>query len=196
MSENSVAAGVRRIEAVTGKGVLEFANQQKDAIIAAAQALKLSNPAELASKCASVSAEMKALEKQVEVLNGQLAATRIDGLFKNAVDVGGVKFIYAKFDGISSDALRTMGDKIRDKEPSAVAVLAGVSENGASFVCACGKNAVEKGANAGKIVKEAAAVTGGKGGGRPDGAMAGIGDVSKIDEAFSKLSEIISSMLK
>lgn len=196
LSENSVAAGVRRIEAVTGKGVLEFANQQKDAIIAAAQALKLSNPAELASKCASVSAEMKALEKQVEVLNGQLAATRIDGLFKNAVDVGGVKLIYARFDGISSDALRTMGDKIRDKEPSAVAVFAGVSENGASFVCACGKNAVEKGANAGKIVKEAAAVTGGKGGGRPDGAMAGIGDVSKIDEAFSKLSEIISSMLK
>ncbi len=196
LSENSVAAGVRRIEAVTGKGVLEFASQQKDLIIASAQALKLSNPSELASKCASLSAEMKALEKQVEALNGQLAATRIEGLLKNAVDVGGVKLIYARFDGMSSEALRAMGDKIRDKEPSAVAMFAGISENSASFVCACGKTAVEKGANAGKIVKEAAAITGGKGGGRPDGAMAGIGDVSKIDEAFSKLSEIISSMLK
>ena len=89
-----------------------------------------------------------------------------------------------------------MGDKVRDKNSNIVAVFAGITDSSASLVCTCGKDAIDKGAHAGKIVKEVSAITGGKGGGRPDSAMAGIGDTAKIDNAFAKLSEIIGSIVK
>ena len=196
VSESSVAAGIRRIEAVTGTGVLQLMNQADATIISAAQALKLANPNELVSRCNAVTAEIKNLEKQVETLNGQIASTQIDGLFENAIQVNGINVISALFNATSPEVLRTMGDKIRDKAPNMIAVFAGVTDSSASFLCSCGKDTITKGAHAGKIIKEVSEITGGKGGGRPDSAMAGIGDKTKIDDAFAKLPEIIANIVK
>lgn len=196
LSENSVAAGIRRIEAVTGTGILEILKQDKATLLSAAQALKLANPSELVTRCHAVTSEVKAFEKQIEALNSQLATGKIDGLFENAIQAKGIRIVFAQFDGTSQEVLRTMGDKVRDKASDAVAVFAGISDSGASFVCTCGKDAIDKGAHAGKIVKEVSALTGGKGGGRPDSAMAGIGDITKIPEAFAQLQGIIESILK
>ena len=196
VSENSVAAGIRRIEAVTGTGVLDVLNQEKGIITSAAQALKLANAGELVTRCGAIASEVKALEKQVEALNSQLAAGKIDGLLENAVSVNGVRIVCGLFKGMAPEILRTMGDKLRDKAPDAVALLAGTSESGGTLVCTCGKDALDRGAHAGKIVKEASALAGGKGGGRPDSAMAGIGDNTKIEVAFQGLKDIVAALVK
>lgn len=192
ISESSVAAGVRRIEAVTGTGVLKLINEEKEIINSAAKILKVANSNELVTRCNTIVSEVKTLEKQVESLNGQLASGQLDGLLDNAVDVNGIKVASIENRKAAPDVLRTMGDKIRDKYSDIVAVIASDS----SLVCVCGKDAVQKGAHAGKIVKEIAAITGGKGGGRPDSAMAGVGDSSKIKEALAALAEVASKFIK
>lgn len=196
VSESSVAAGVRRIEAVTGSGVLELLNVFKDTIIRSAKALKLANITELPEKCAAVTAELKDKEKQVESLNQQIANSKTAALFDNAKEVNGVKVVSARMDGTAPDALRKMGDSIKDRDDAMVALFAGVNGAKGTLYCVCTKAALAKGANAGTIVREAAAVTGGKGGGKPDAAMAGAGDINKIDAALSELSNIISGLIK
>lgn len=189
VSEASVASGVRRIEAVTGMGVLALCDEYKNTVNEAAAALK-ANPNELAAHCAGVMNDIKALEKKVDELNSKMAASSVSDLGKNAVEVGGFKVVTGFFAGASSEILRSMGDKLKDEQADTVAVLA--SEK--NILCVCGKNAVKNGANAGKIVKEISALTGGKGGGRPDSAMAGAGDSSKVEEALSKTAEIIADL--
>ena len=196
VSENSVAAGVRRIEAVTGTGVLELIDDYKNTVEQSAAAIKAPNANELVARCNAASAEIKALEKQVAELNSKLASTQIDGIFDNAVEYNGCKVTFAKFDGVKPDVLRTMGDQIKDKEPTVIAVLATTSENGGSMLCVCGKDAVKAGAHAGKIVQKVSAVTGGKGGGRPDNAMAGIGDKNKVDDALASLADVVKEFVK
>ena len=196
VSENSVAAGVRRIEAVTGTGVLELIDDYKNTVEQSAAAIKAPNANELVARCNAASAEIKALEKQVAELNSKLASTQIDGIFDNAVEYNGCKVTFAKFDGVKPDVLRTMGDQIKDKEPTVIAVLAATAENGGSMLCVCGKDAVKAGAHAGKIVQKVSAVTGGKGGGRPDNAMAGIGDKNKVDDALASLADVVKEFVK
>lgn len=196
VSENSVAAGVRRIEAVTGTGVLELIDDYKNTVEQSAAAIKAPNANELVARCNAASAEIKALEKQVAELNSKLASTQIDGIFDNAVEYDGCKVTFAKFDGVKPDVLRTMGDQIKDKEPTVIAVLATTAENGGSMLCVCGKDAVKAGAHAGKIVQKVSAVTGGKGGGRPDNAMAGIGDKNKVDDALASLADVVKEFVK
>ncbi len=196
ISENSVAAGVRRIEAVTGTGVLELIDDYKNTVEQSAAAIKAPNANELVARCNAASAEIKALEKQVAELNSKLASTQIDGIFDNAVEYNGCKVTFAKFDGVKPDVLRTMGDQIKDKEPTVIAVLATTAENGGSMLCVCGKDAVKAGAHAGKIVQKVSAVTGGKGGGRPDNAMAGIGDKNKVDDALASLADVVKEFVK
>ena len=196
ISENSVAAGVRRIEAVTGTGVLELIDDYKNTVEQSAAAIKAPNANELVARCNAASAEIKALEKQVAELNSKLASTQIDGIFDNAVEYNGCKVTFAKFDGVKPDVLRTMGDQIKDKEPTVIAVLATTAENGGSMLCVCGKDAVQAGAHAGKIVQKVSAVTGGKGGGRPDNAMAGIGDKNKVDDALASLADVVKEFVK
>ncbi len=196
VSENSVAAGVRRIEAVTGTGVLELIDDYKNTVEQSAAAIKAPNANELVARCNAASAEIKALEKQVAELNSKLASTQIDGIFDNAVEYNGCKVTFAKFDGVKPDVLRTMGDQIKDKEPAVIAVLATTAENGGSMLCVCGKDAVKAGAHAGKIVQKVSAVTGGKGGGRPDNAMAGIGDKNKVDDALASLADVVKEFVK
>ncbi len=195
VSESSVAAGVRRIEAVTGLGVLDLLNGFKDTIARSAKALKLANVTELPEKCAAVAAEIKDKDKQLESLNQQIANAKTASLFDNAKEVKGVKIVSARMDGSTPDALRKLGDSVKDKEDAIIALFAAATGEKGTFYCVCTKEAVAKGGNAGKIVREVAAVTGGKGGGKPDGAMAGAGDITKIDEAIAQFENIVSSAL-
>ncbi|MGN0586737.1 MAG: alanine--tRNA ligase [Oscillospiraceae bacterium] len=196
VSENSVAAGVRRIEAVTGTGVLGLIGEYNDIIEKSAAAIKAPNASELAARCTAAAAEIKALEKQVAELNSKLAATQLDKVFANAVDCNGCKVSFAEFKNVKPDVLRTMGDQIKDKEPAIIAVLAAVNGESGSLLCVCGKDAVAAGAHAGKIVQKIAAITGGKGGGRPDNAMAGIGDVNKVSEALGAVEDVVKEFVK
>ncbi|MDE7303529.1 MAG: alanine--tRNA ligase [Oscillospiraceae bacterium] len=192
VSENSVAAGVRRIEAVTGTGVLALIDDYKNTLTEAAHAIKAPNASELTARCTAAAGELKSLEKEVSELKGKLASTQLDSLFENAVSVGSVRVIASEIAGAKADILRTMGDSIKDKAPDAVAVIAGDG----SIVCVCGKDAAAAGAHAGNIVKKVSALTGGKGGGRPDSAMAGVGDASKVKEAVAAVKDIVSEFVK
>ena len=157
VSESSVAAGVRRIEAVTGRGVLELMNSFKDTIIRSAKALKLANINELPEKCAAIAAESKEKDKKLESLTQQIANSRTAALFDNAKEVNGVKIVSARMDGSAPDALRKLGDSVKDKEEAIIALFAGTLGEKGTFYCVCTKEAVAKGANAGKIVREIAA---------------------------------------
>ena len=196
VSESSVAAGVRRIELVTGENVLTMMKETEQTLAEAAKALKLANPAELPEKCAAVANEARALARENEQLNQKLAGSQISDLFSGAEELNGIKLVSAKLTDVKPDTLRSLGVRIRDRESDVIALLAGVSGAGGNFFCICSKSAVEKGAHAGKIIQRAAAVTGGKGGGRPDSAMGGIGDASKADEALGMLRSIAEEFLK
>lgn len=196
VSESSVAAGVRRIEAVTGTGVLSLLDDKIEIMNNAAIALKLSNTHELEAKSISIMNEVKELNKEIESLNSELASLRVCGLSDNSIDIKGLKLVSALFNPVKSTVLRTMADRIKDSSDDVIAVLAGVNGTSGNFVVVCGKNAVAKGAHAGKIASQAAAITNGKGGGRPDSAMAGIVDKFKIDEAIGALPDIIMKMIK
>lgn len=196
ISESSVASGVRRIEAVTGSGVLALIKQQAELISQSAQTLKLANTSELVNRCVSVMGEIKSLERERDSLQTEISNMKLKSLFDNVTDVNGVKVISAKLVGVKPDMLRKMCDEIKADKPDTVAVLAGIDGDKANLACAAGKDAVAKGAHAGKIVGNVSAVTGGKGGGRPDSAMAGVADISKLDEALSSVVSIVSEFIK
>ncbi|MDE5854054.1 MAG: alanine--tRNA ligase [Ruminococcus sp.] len=196
VSESSVASGVRRIEAVTGQGILDLINGYKNTITDSAKALKLANVNELPEKCASVTAELKEKEKQLESLNQQAANARVSAMFDNAIEVNGVKVVSAKMDGTSPDALRKMGDSVKDRQDDVIALFAGINGEKGTLYCVCTAGAVKKGAHAGKLVQKTSALTGGKGGGRPDSAMAGIGDIAKTDDAVSAFTSIVEEFVK
>lgn len=196
VSESSVAAGVRRIEAVTGTGVLDLLNEFKETIAKSAKAIKLANVNELPEKCAALFAESKEKDKKLESLNQQMANAKTAALFDNAREIDGIKLVSARMDGTAPDALRKLGDSVKDKDEAIIALFAAVNGEKGTFYCVCTKDAVAKGGNAGKIVREVSAVTGGKGGGKPDGAMAGAGDIAKIDEALAKFEDIVSGTIK
>ncbi len=196
ISENSVASGVRRIEAVTGIGVLKFMNEMRKNINDAAEILKLANPVKLAERCKALSEEVKEKDKQIQALSKQLAGNQLGEMFKDAKEINGIKVISALLNGMKPDMLRQLGDNVKEQTEDVIAVFAGVSEDKGTFYCVCGKNAVAKGAHAGKIVQRIAAITGGKGGGRPDSAMAGIGKNYMIDEALNSLESIAGEFIK
>ena len=196
ISENSVASGVRRIEAVTGIGVLQFMNEMRKNITDASAILKLANPLKLVERCKALTEEVKEKEKQIQSLSKQLAGNQLGEMFKNAKEINGIKVISALLTGTNPDMLRQLGDNVKEQTEDVIAVFAGVSEDKGTFYCVCGKNAVAKGAHAGKIVQRIAAITGGKGGGRPDSAMAGIGKNYMIDEALISLESISGEFIK
>lgn len=196
ISESSVAAGVRRIEAVTGTGVLDYIDEKNALIFGAANAMKLTNVAELDKKAASLSADYKALEKQVQALESELASINAKGMLDNAKMVGNVKLIVSSVPGLAGGDLRKMADSAAEADADVVAVFASVAGDKLSFACACGANAVKSGAHAGNIVKGVAAIAGGSGGGKPDSAMAGGKDIAKVDEALKSAEEILSGMVK
>ncbi|NLL63800.1 MAG: alanine--tRNA ligase [Ruminococcaceae bacterium] len=196
VSESSIAAGIRRIEAVTGTGVLKYIEEKNALITKTAVAIKLSNINELDLKVAAMAASLKAAEKQVEELSAKIAAASAKDMLGEAKDVKGVKLIVSKVDGVQGADLRTMADTAKETDENIVVVLASVSEGRLSFACSCGKAAVTKGAHAGNLVRAIAEVAGGGGGGKPDSAMAGGKDVSKIDEALEATEDLLLKMLK
>ena len=198
VSEGSVASGVRRIEAVTGTGVLGVLHLQQQMLSTAAAALKLGNPAELAQKIRQTVQEMKVRDQQLRELQGKLAAQKVEALLTGAKQVGGVKIIAAALANTTPDALRTMCDTIKANMPDAVAVLAGMQESKGTvtFAACCGSEAVKKGAHAGNLVREVAKIAGGSGGGRPDSAMAGGKDLTKVDTALLQVDDILQAQLK
>ncbi|MBR3448120.1 MAG: alanine--tRNA ligase [Oscillospiraceae bacterium] len=196
VSESSVAAGVRRIELATGDNVLKLMQETEHTLAEAAKALKLANPAELPEKCAAVSNELRTLARENEQLNQKLANSQLGSLFSGAAEINGIKIVSAMLSDVKPDTLRTLGDQIRDREPDVVALLAGVNGESGNFYCVCSKSAIAKGAHAGKIIQRVAAITGGKGGGRPDSAMGGIGKTYMVDEALGMLQSIAGEFLK
>ena len=138
--------------------------------------------------------EMSAMHSEIDRLNSVISASQLKEL-GDSKEVNGIKLISATLSGVTGDNLRKAGDEIKNSNDSFIALLAGTADGKGNFLCICSKEAIDKGANAGKIVKEIAAIAGGKGGGRPDSAMAGIADISKIDEALAALEGIVSAMI-
>ena len=196
LSESSVAAGVRRIEGVTGLGVLGLI-AEKDALITdTAKALKAQNPTDMAHRAEALTAELSAAKREIDALNGKLAAGKLDTLLAEAKTVGAVRLITADLGETALDAVRSLCDALRDKAPDAVAVFAVENGGKLNFVSACGKEAVAHGAHAGNLLKAVSAITGGKGGGRPDSATSGGRDLDKIPDALAAAGEILAGMLK
>ena len=196
VSESSVAAGIRRICGVTGLGVLTLLDKKEKLISDTAKALKAGNPADAPARAAQLGTEVSALKKEIEALNSKIAGSQLDSLLASGETVGTLKLCTADLGNAGVEAARALGDKLRDKDPSAVAVLAIHDGAKLNFIACCGSDAVKAGAHAGRIVGAVAAVCGGKGGGRPDSAMSGGSDVSKVPEALKAAKDILSSMLK
>lgn len=194
ISESSVAAGVRRIEAVTGTGVLEYIDRTNESLAETAANLKVNGVGEVPQKSAAVMAELKNKEKEIEELNNKLAQMRVESLLGSAKEICGLRFVCAKLEGAAPASLRIMGDHIKFTAPDAVALLASVNEGKASVLVVCGLEALKEGAHAGKIVKEISAMAGGSGGGRPDSAMGGA-NPDMLDEALSSAAEIVETLL-
>ena len=193
--EGSVAAGVRRIEAVTGKGVLNYLNNMINAVFATSQILHINNPKEVVVGVERVAQELKDKTKEIESLKAQLASSQIGSLIDAAPVVGDTKIITSMLVGTTPDMLKTMCDKITDKVENCVAVLAAVNGEKLTFVCACSKQAIKLGLKAGDIVKKVAMIAGGNGGGKPDMAMAGGKNIDKTDEAIFAVQGIVKEIL-
>lgn len=198
VSESSVAAGIRRITAVTGFGVLKHIENDERIMQSAAAAMKLGNVAELDKRAATLAAEVKAKDRELTELRSEISALKAGSLMDSARHVDGVRLITAEVEVSNPGELRSMCDTARDNGADIVAVFAGVNkEKGTlNFACACGADAIKLGAHAGNIVRETAKIAGGSGGGKPDSAMAGAKDASKADEALAAVDSIVSAMLK
>ena len=197
-SETSVSAGVRRITAVTGTGVLDYINDANNLIFETAKALKVANSQDIAKKATSLLNESREKDKEIARLQGEINTIKSAGLMAGAVDVNGVQLVVYYAGEENANGLRSMAETARDQSSLTVAVIAGTNEEKGtvSFACACGKDAIAKGAHAGNIVREVAKIAGGNGGGKPDMAMAGGKDASKIDDALMRADEILRNMLK
>ncbi|MBQ6947840.1 MAG: alanine--tRNA ligase [Clostridia bacterium] len=196
IAENGVASGVRRIEALTGTAVLDRLASAEQMLHAACGELKVNQPVELAAKCKSMIAEGKEKDKKIAALESKLAEGSVQELLNNAAPVGAVRVAAAALKDVKGDALRRMAEKLKDKAEDLAVVLIAVDGAKATICAACGKQAVAAGMHAGKLVSATAALTGGKGGGKPDMAMAGVGDVNKIDTALAGVTAIVEDMLK
>ena len=195
-SEASVASGVRRIEAITGQAYLQDAANSRKMLSEVCSVVKVKKPEELENKLNAQLEEIKALKKEIEAYKAKEAAGAVDQLLAGAATVGSVKVLTVKLPGADAGKLRQMGDVLKDKDASVVAVLASAGEDKVTFLAVCGKDAVKAGVKAGDIVKNVCAVCGGKGGGKPDSAMGGGKDASKMDEALKGVAAFVATLIK
>ena len=197
VSESGVAAGVRRIEATTGANILDLLKEKDELIAKTASELKTQNVSDIAKRATAVQEELRALKHEIDELNEKLAKTKLSGIESGAAEVGSVKVYSGVFkDEMQIDAVRSLCDDIKSKNAAAVCVFAVINGEKLNFVTSCGKNAVSAGVHAGKLVSAVSAITGGKGGGRPDSAMAGGKDISAAKKAIETAVELVSGMLK
>ena len=193
-SEGSVASGVRRIEAITGKQTLVEVRCNQEKIFRAAQLLK-TTPAELENKLELQINEMKDIRAKLEKFKEEASLGEARSFLAAAKTVGGLKVITAQRDGLDPNAMRKLGDFLRDKEPGVVGVLASVHDGKVTLLAVCGKEAVAKGVKAGDIIKTIAPICGGKGGGKPDSAMGGGTEVSKVDDALAAVDDFVAGVI-
>ena len=193
-SEFSVASGVRRIEATTGQASLDVMNRNQEMLFQAAAALK-AKPGELRDKAEHIMTEMKELRQSLEKFRAKEALGEAERFLFSAHEVGGLKVLTATVPDADASRLRNMGDFLRDKEPSVVAVLASVNGEKITFLAVCGKEAVKRGVKAGDIIKQVSAIAGGSGGGKPDSAMGGGKDVLMLDNALAMVDNVVSMKL-
>ena len=193
--EGSVAAGVRRIEAITGLGVLNYINKANAMLMGVAAALK-SNPKALIESAQRAEQLIRAQAREIADLNAQLAATQLNDFFSKGEEVNGVRIVTGFVKGANADVLRDMCGRAKDKDSGVVAVIATAADGKVTFAAAAGKDALGKGIHAGKLVKAVAQAAGGNGGGKPDMAMAGAKDENKISDALAIVKEAVLSMLK
>ncbi len=194
VSESSVASGVRRIEAVTGKVCL---TQMEDTYrtLAKGAAILKTNPGELVGKIAGFVQEMKVMRQDMDKLKDKILSGDAERFLFAAKNIGGIKVLTASRSDLDIADLRKLGDFLRGQNPDVVAVLAAINGGKVSFLAVCGKNAVEKGIRAGDIIKAVSAVAGGKGGGKPDSAMGGGTDVLKTDDALAIVDDLVAEKL-
>lgn len=195
LSESGVAAGVRRIEALTGEAALEYLHDREKLVADVSAALK-SSPQDSVKRIEALTTELKTAQKELEQLRSKLVSGSLDEVLSKAVEVNGVKVVRARFDQLDMEALRNTGDTIRNKMGSGVVVLGSGYEGKVSFVVMATKDVVSKGIHSGNIIKEAAKIAGGGGGGRPDMAQAGGKDISKIDEALDYSIKVVETQVK
>ena len=195
LSESSVASGVRRIEAITGEATLDLIDALNERVVRLAEMFK-TTPAELFMKAEGSLHEMRELRQKLETMKDKLLAGEIDQFLFSAKSVGGLKVLTANRGGMDANALRRMGDFLRDREPAIVAVLSAVSGDKVTLLAVCGKEAVAKGVKAGDIIRTIAPIVGGRGGGKPDSAMGGGTDVNKVDDALAAVDDFVASKLQ
>ena len=193
-SESSVASGVRRIEATTGKLSLEMMGRANEMLQRAAQFFKTS-PADLLDRIEQQANETKELRRMLDKMKAEASVGEARQFLASAKKIGGVDVVTAQRDGLDATALRQMGDFLRDKNPTVVAVLSSVKDGKVTFLAVCGKDAVAKGVKAGDLVRSVCTICGGKGGGKPDSAMGGGTDVLKVDDALAAVDDFVSKVL-
>lgn len=193
VSESSIASGVRRIEAVTGPAVLEQLAKADETIAKAAEAVK-ANPAELVRKAEQTAAELKEARRIIEQYQAKESAGGADEILRSAGNINGLHVAVRKLSQGDANSLRQLGDALRDKDPAVVAVLALVGEK-VTFQAVCGKDAVARGIRAGDVIKAIAPICGGRGGGKPDSAMGGGSDLSKVDAALAAAEDFVAAKL-
>ena len=192
--ESSVASGVRRVEAITGKAYLREMETVNRRMYAAAEVLH-AKPADLIAKAKGFTAELKEARQNVERMKEKILHSDVDRFLYASKNIGGIKVITTTRTDLEAGDLRKLGDFLRDKDPDTVAVLATATESKVTFVAVCGKNAVARGIRAGDLVRAVSAVTGGKGGGKPDSAMGGGSEVLKIDDALAIVDDFVAEKL-
>ena len=193
-NEFSVASGVRRIEATTGKLSLDVMNQNQKMLFEAAAVLK-AKPGELREKAKAMMTEAKKLHQEIEKFKAEASVGEARQFLMSAKTVGELKVLTASRENVDAATLRQMGDFLKDKEPNVVAVLASTSDEKISFLAVCGKNAIAKGIKAGDLVKNVCTICGGKGGGKPDSAMGGGKDMLKLDDALASVDDYVAVKL-
>ena len=191
ISETSVAAGVRRIEATTGLGVLSLLAERDALLHEVAKELKSPSIAQLPKKAESVNAELREAKREIESLTGKIAEMKSESLLSDIKPCGKFKLLTASLE-MKPDAARSLCDTVKAKYADSVVVLAITNEGKLNFVAAAGSEAVKLGAHAGNILKEISVIAGGKGGGRPDSAMSGGRDLDKISEALKEVEKILN----
>lgn len=196
VSESSVSAGTRRIEGVTGNGVLGLIAEKNSLINSAAKELKANNVNDIPKRIEQLQNELKEAKKVIDGLNAQLSEAKTADLYKNAVDVNGVKVAVMKSAEMNVDVARKACDKLKDAHPDIVVAVAAMANGKLNFVTCCGKDAVAKGAHAGNLARMLGTYTGGSGGGRPDSAVSGGKDVSKVDGALAETVGFIKENMK
>ena len=193
-NEFSVASGVRRIEATTGKLSLDVMNRNQKMLFEAAAVLK-AKPGELREKAKAMMTEAKKLHQEIEKFKAEASVGEARQFLMSAKTVGELKVLTASRENVDAATLRQMGDFLKDKEPNVVAVLASTSDEKISFLAVCGKNAIAKGIKAGDLVKNVCIICGGKGGGKPDSAMGGGKDMLKLDDALASVDDYVAVKL-